>query len=210
MLVRDLAMQIFRQLSGGNPTDEAGLSMLDYISETQEACATLITKKFWDNYKLTGESYLDENYITIYTNNPVLLNTTLDRFYIKTPADVLSLPKGMGISYVGLNENLQEPFARMSYGTASFFVDTPNDITSYIVTLNTIEFIQFDPAIKNVVVALLPASPTEINADDAAEIKEQVIRRILMTRGIPLDKINNSNPNDSIPQNQLRQRQEQQ
>lgn len=200
MLVRDLAMQIFRQLSGGSATDEGGLNMLDYISEVTEATATLIKKEFWDNYKLTGESYLEESYIEVYKQNPILYDKTLDRFYIKTPADVLSLPKGMGISYIGLNENLQEPFARMTYGTGSFFVDLPNDIISYIVTENTVEFIQFDPAIKNVVVALLPAVPKEINADDAAEVKEQVIRRILMTRGIPNDKINNQNPNDSIPQ----------
>jgi len=194
MLVRDLAMEIYRIINGGDVSDDSGLDLIDYMEEVQQVAAKKIQESFFNNYKAFGEAYIDENYIEVYEENEILYNEVQDVYYIKIPAPILMLPKGYGIQYIGLSQSLDSPFARLTIGNQGIYSNIPSDITSYIATQERIQFSNLPYGVKNLVVALIPAKPNNISEDDASDIKNEVVRRMLMTKGIIQDKVNNSNP----------------
>lgn len=194
MLVRDLAMEVYRIINGGDVSDDSGLDLIDYMEEVQQVAAKKIQETFFNNYKAFGEAYIDENYIEVYENNEVLYNEVQDNYYIKIPAPILMLPKGYGIQYVGLNQSLDAPFARLTFGNQGIYNKIPSDITSYIATQEKIQFCNLPHGVKNLIVALIPAKPNNISEDDASDIKNEVVKRMLISKGIIQDKVNNSNP----------------
>jgi hypothetical protein len=194
MLVRDLAMEVYRIINGGDVSDDSGLDLIDYMEEVQQVAAKKIQETFFINYKSCGEAYIDENYIEVYENNEILYNEVQDVYYIKVPAPILMLPKGYGIQYIGLSQSLDSPFARLTIGNQGIYANIPSDITSYIATQERIQFSNLPYGVKNLVVALVPAKPTNISEDDASDIKNEVVKRMLISKGIIQDKVNNSNP----------------
>lgn len=196
MKVEDLAMEIWREVRGGEISDDDKYILIDFTEAVQQACSFILKREFWDLYNKTGEPYIDSNYLETYEEVPVKYNSVNGRYYIETPTDIFSLPKDYGVVYVGYNKNLNDPFARLTIGNASFFSKLPTDVINWMLTSNQIQFTNFDPAIKNVTLVILPANPKEINADDAWEIKDMVLKQFMPTNAIPEDKINNSNPNE--------------
>lgn len=194
MLVRDLAMEVYRIINGGDVSDDSGLDLIDYMEEVQQVAAKKIQETFFNNYKAFGEAYIDENYIEIYENNEIFYNEVQDNYYIKIPAPILMLPKGYGVQYIGLSQSLDNPFARLTFGNQSIYNKIPSDITSYIATQEKIQFCNLPHGVKNLIVALIPAKPNNISEDDASDIKNEVVKRMLISKGIIQDKVNNSNP----------------
>lgn len=195
MDVASLALEIFRIVQGGDVSSDAGFSMTDYKEAVQQACATLIRNDFYNRYKFDGTSEVNSNYLEIYEGVEVQYNSVRDIYYVVTPADILSLPKDYGVQYVGQNKSLDNPFTRLTFGNRNFFTKLPNDITSWILTENNIEFTNFNPLITNLVVAIIPAKPNSINNDDASQIKDIVLKQMFPFMNVQEDKLTNQNPN---------------
>ncbi len=161
----------------------------------QQACATLIRNDFYTRYKFDGTAEVNSNYLEIYEGVQVEYNSVRDIYYVVPPADILSLPKDYGVQYVGQNKSLDNPFTRLTFGNRNFFTKLPNDICSWILTENTIEFTNFNPLITNLVVAIIPAKPQTINEDDASDIKSMVLKQMFPFMNVQEDKLSNNNPN---------------
>ena len=196
MRVEDVSMQCWRIIDGGEVSDDSKFVFTDITLAVQQAAARLITQDFNEDYARYGESVINTNYIEYFQENPVLYNEVTGNYYINVPTDILSLPKDYGVQFIGKSMNLNDPFTRTTLGSTSFFSKLPNDIISYFVTADTIQFVRFDPLIKNVVCGIIPALPNEINGDDVAQIKDVVIKQFMpAVLQIPEDKTNNSNSN---------------
>lgn len=206
MLVQDLAVECWRIISGGDISIDNGYTLVDYKEAIQQACAVLIKQDFYTRYKFDGTSEVNSNYLEIFEGVEVRYNAVRNVYYVEQPADVLSLPKDYGVQYVGQNKSLDNPFTRLTFGNRNFFTKLPNDITSWMLTENNIEFTNFNPLIKNLVVAIIPAKPLTINEDDASDIKNMVLKQMFPFMNVQEDKLNNQNPNqkDITPQREQR------
>lgn len=189
-------MQIWRILDGGEVSDDSKWVLTDIVLAVQQTAARLIQKDAYDDYNRYGEWVINTNYIEYFEENPVLYNEKTGNYYIEMPTDLLTLGFDYSLQFVGRSMNLNDAFTRTTLGTTGFY-KLPNDIISYFVTQKTIQFVRFDPLIKNVMLGLISALPQEINADDVTEIKDIVIKQFMPTLQMPEDKTNNSAPVNS-------------
>jgi hypothetical protein len=195
--VEDVSMQIWRILDGGEVSADSKWVLTDITLAVQQAAARLIQKDAYDDYNRFGEWNINTNYIEYFEENPVLYNEVTGNYYIKMPTDLLTLGLDYSLQFCGRSMNLNDAFTRTTLGTTGFF-NLPKDIISYFVTADTIQFVRFDPLIKNVMLGLISALPQQINADDVPEIKDLVIKQFMpAVLQIPEDKTNNSAPVNS-------------
>ncbi len=194
MLVKDLAMELWRMRSNGDVSDDNAYNLIDFEEAVSQSTAFVIEQQFWINYKLTGRYEINENYLQVIEGNEVKYNSVRDRYYIECP-DVISFPDNLGVFFVGQNMALTDPFPRLTFGNAGFYTRNPNDITSWIMTEKTIQFENFNPTIKEIVIAIIPAKPEIVNGDDAQQVRELVLKQFGTYVNVIHDKVNNSNDN---------------
>lgn len=208
MTVDDLSMECWRIISGGDISVDNGFSLVDYKEAIQQACAQIIRKECWDRYKLGDGWEVNSNYLEVYEGVQIQYNSVRNVYYAAIPNVILSLPKDYGVQYVGQNKSLDNPFTRLTFGTRNFYTKLPNDICSWILTEGNVEFTNFNPLITNIVMAIIPAKPTNINDDDATMIKDIVLKEMFQFLNVEQQKLNNNNPNqkDIVPQQEQRQR----
>lgn len=196
-----VAEMIFREYEGGNPSSEGGLQLIDFIKRVDAARAYKILDDYRTSMRMEGERILNEAWLKTYSSVPVVYNATNDVYYSVLPEKVLGLPKGNGLYFVSRTQDLSKPFAKMS--TSDIFVmsqlfDLEHDSTIYYrQDMDNIIYINFDPAIKNSFVQLVPLVSDEIPDEFVYQIIELVINRFLKTKnaGVILDKISDNNPN---------------
>lgn len=194
MKVEDLAMEVMRIVNGGDTSDDNGFVLLDYVEAVQQAASYIIVRDFWGDSNKTGETEINYNYLEVFEDVEVKYNSVRDCYYCDLPTDIISLPQDFGVQYVSERQNLTDPYTRTQIGTISFYSNLPDDVTSWMLTNKTIQFVNFDSAVKNVTLGLIPAAPTNINADDSFEVKEMAVKQ--MMKKVAEDKVNNSNPNE--------------
>lgn len=195
MKIADLAMQLFRIYSGGDVASDSGFLLLDFQLAAQQATAMVVSRKILQQRNLTGEWEINDSYLEVFEENEVLYNTKTDRYYLNLPVDVMNLPNNIGFFYIGQNQGLMNPFPMTTMASIGFYTNMPDDITAWFPTSKTIEFVNFDTAIKNIVLAVVPTEPKEVSGEDVSEVTAIVMKQFMPTLQIQEDKISDSNPN---------------
>ena len=198
---RKVAELIFREYSGGDPSDESGLEIIDFEYAVDSARAYKILDDYRKGIRLDGERYINEAWLKTYDSVPVLLNEISDTYYSVLPEKVLGLPKGNGLYFVSRQKDISKPFS--PFTTADVFIlssvlNLKNDENIfYRQDSENIYYIDFDSTIKNVFVQLVPLSSDDIPDEFVHEIKELVLNQYLKPKqvGVVEDKLTNGNPN---------------
>lgn len=195
MTTKDLGMQLFRIYSGGDVASDSGFLLLDFQLAAQQATAMVVNRKILQQRNLTGEWEINDSYLEVYEENEVKYNEKRDAYYIDIPSDVMNLPNNLGFFYVGQNQGLMNPFPMTTMATTNFYTNMPDDITAWFPTSKTIQFVNFDSAIKNIVLAIIPTEPKDVSGEDVSEVTAIVMKQFMPTLQIQEDKISDSNPN---------------
>ncbi len=199
MLATKLAEDIFRIYSGGDPSDEQGLSLEDFEDAVQSARAYKIKIDYWQSSRIEGERTVNQAWLQNYDNVPVLLNEATNVYYAVLPAQVFGdLPKGKGLYFVCPMQDPIHPFYPMTIGEQWMFSNLPQDNASYYYFDNkNLYFSRFDPNTGSVFMQIIPLNSDTIPDEVAHEISELVLNKFLKVKqaGILLDKLDNLNPN---------------
>ena len=176
MRVNDVATELWRLIDGGEVSNDSKWVFTDVKLAVQQTAAKLIQTEFSQNYSQYGESIINTNYIEWFETNEVKYDELRDYYYIDLPTDILSLPNDYGVQFCGQTKNLNTPFTRTTVGTTNFYSSLlPDDVPSFMVTADKLEFVRFNPLIKNIVLAVIPALPNEINAIQTNKCKYTLV-----------------------------------
>lgn len=198
MLATQLAEDIFRIYSGGDPSDESGLELADFEDAVQSARAFKIKLDYWQSMKIEGERVINQTWIENFDNVPVVQNETTKAYYSVLPKQVFGdLPKGRGMYLICRPQDFTNPFMPMRIGEQWLFSTLPQDDTiSYYFDSTTVTYVRFDPDIESVFMAYVPLNSDVIPDEVAHEISELVLNKFLKPKQIILqDKLTNNNPN---------------
>jgi len=201
MTTKDVARMVYRRYSGGDPSDDSGLELEDFVKAVESARAWKILDDYRKAIRLLGEMEINEAWLKSYEDVPVILNEATNTYYSDLPEMVLGLPKGNGIYFVSRMQDIGNPFAKMS--TSDVFVmselfNLAGDTTIYYrQDMNKISYMAFDPAIKTVFMQIVPLTSDDIPDEFVLEITEAVMKQFLLPKqnDVVEDKLDNSNPN---------------
>ena len=192
-----LAELIERQYYGGDVSDDAGLERIDFIEHVYAAYAYLVQLNYYNNIKMTGDRGLSNQYIKTYTNVPVVYNEEQDLYYSELPASPITLPNNIGVYMISKMQSPNKPFSPIGIGELFLYSGLPT--TQYSFDNENVYYYNIEPEVKSVKMLIVASRPDEIQDDDVHEIKEMVLKQLMITRNIPEDKANDSNPNIITP-----------
>lgn len=146
---------------------------------------------------MTGDRELSNQYIKTYTNVPVVYNEEQDLYYSELPASPITLPNNIGVYMISKMQSPNKPFSPIGIGELFLYSGLPT--TQYSFDNENVYYYNIEPEVKSVKMLIVASRPDEIQDDDVHEIKEMVLKQLMITRNIPEDKANDSNPNIITP-----------
>ena len=199
MKATQLAEDIFRIYSGGDPSDDSGLELADFEDAVQSARAFKIKLDYWQSLRIEGERVINPTWLEIFDNVPVVQNVITKAYYSVLPKQVFGdLPKGRAIALVCQTQDFTHPFMPMAIGEQWLFSTLPQDNTvSFYFDTNNLYYVRFNPEIESVFMSYIPLNSDTIPDEVAHEISELVLNKFLKPKlnGVLEDKLTNSNTN---------------
>lgn len=199
MKATQLAEDIFRIYSGGDPADESGLELADFEDAVQSARAFKIKIDYWNSARVEGERVINQSWLENFDSIPVVQNATTKAYYSVLPKQVFGdLPKGRGLYLICPIQDFTSPFMPMTIGEQWLFSTLPQDKTiSYFFDSTNVTYVRFDPDIEFVFMSYIPLNSDFIPDEVAHEISELVLNKFLKPKqvGVLLDKLTNNNAN---------------
>jgi hypothetical protein len=112
--------QVLRLVLSGNTSSDKELKKEDVAIYVNQAFASVLRRRFFES-KAEGEEYIDGSYIYSFDNQEVKYDDVKKLYYIDLPATTVDLPGGIGIFYVGYQENQEDAFLPTMSGFFSLF-----------------------------------------------------------------------------------------
>ena len=94
---KELSERILRLAYNGTPPNDASIDIREVGLHVNSAIAFLAKVNYTDNYKFEGTSYVNDQFVSTFTGNTILTDSTLGLKYCVLPADPIGLPKNRGI-----------------------------------------------------------------------------------------------------------------
>ncbi len=194
MDIQLLAELIERNYYGGDVSDDSGLERRDFVKHVASAYGYVFTKKVWDNYKTTGEKYVNEAKAVI---APIVYDSTREQYYAQLASSPLELPFGLGLQGVYPIASTT-PYYMANAGDAFLYADMEGSPVIAFREVDKIYLLNLDPAVTQVRVLMVESEPADVPDECVEEIQQLVMQRLLKGKTIQEDKINNSSSNPPL------------
>lgn len=196
MEAKQLAELIFRRYAGGNITADSGFRLPDFTLAVKNARAYKIRMDYFNTFRVEGERTINELWLKSYNDVPVVFDRARNIYYSVLPAQVLDLPRSLGLYHISPTQDIQTPFHPRTVGETWLFTRNPQDYITYFYDTDNVYYRNFDPSIEQVYMQLIPLDSDEIPDEFATEISELVMNQFLKPKQqVQEDKMNNQNPN---------------
>ena len=203
MVVRKLAEIIQIRLYGGQPSDDAPITLRQIAIEIIGEASKMAKQSFFENANFEGYNYASDEFITRYTGVSVAVDTTTDLKYCLIPAPIVGLPKSRGIVNIYPPFGYDIAYKKIMAKDVSIYAGSPSipGVVLYWLEGGKIFFLPCDRTVpNNVVVSMIGQLGTlteELNvpADALQGIEDMVYAKFQPVVNTPID---NANDNISI------------
>ncbi len=192
-----------RMIAGGTPNDYFRWKDQEILRAVQEVCNAIVKRRFLENLKL-GDTDVENNYLSVYEEVPVLKSTTQNKFYSVLPARVIPLPDGKEVYQVSLTQDQENSFLPCSAGVYQVYGDVNNEMyldgnIGFYQEANKIYYVNMIPSdsITSVMMKLvvdrryLDENQDYILADQENEVVNTVFQQFMPPSQKSEDKSNN-------------------
>lgn len=203
MIVRKLAEIIRVRLYGGQPSDDAPITLRQVAIEIVAEAAQAAKENFYENANVEGYNYVNDSYTTRFTGVTVLTDNTTGLKYCTLPAPVVGVPKDRGLVNVYGGFGFSNSFFKIAAKDVSTYTNEPTIPKSILYWLEggKIYFYPCGLTVPSVVVVTqigqLGDLSEELNvpAEALKLIEDRVVAKLTPMANTPQD---NTNDNISI------------
>lgn len=125
MIVRKLAEIIRIRLYGGQPSDDAPITLRQVAIEIVAEAAQAAKENFYENANVEAWNYVNDEYTTRYTGVTTATDSTTGLKYATLPAPVVGLPKNRGIVKVYPGFGYKGDFLKIAAKDVSIYTEGP-------------------------------------------------------------------------------------